>query len=182
MEKNSLQQQIENMGKEEIKTPFYSKKGYLIEYRTFNKSYSISLLLRTLAFAFDFVVPALIQFLMWKVMNLGFVYSGIVTLIYYHMYYFLTLMILRGRTVGMAIAKRRVVHKSGFGTTMLNYYMRSMVSAVFALPFIGWVFMGINGLSLLLLRGISIVDLISQTIVVSEKQHDELKLIERLEQ
>lgn len=181
MVKSNIVQQLANLGKDPVKLPTYSKKGFLLEYPTFTKSYILSLILRTLSFLFDFIIPAGMQYLIWKLMNNGLIMSGAITIIYYHMYYFLTMMVLNGRTIGLAIAKRRVVHKSGFKTSMFNYYMRSMVSATLAIPVIGWGLILLNGLSLLMLRGISLIDLITQTIVVSSRQYEELELIERLE-
>ena len=182
-------EQITNIVGRDIKRPYYSKRGFLIEHPNFTKEYFVHLLLRTLAFAFDFLIPGMIQYFMYMALQGTFgtevkwVFSGITSMIYFHVYFSLTMAILKGRTIGLAIAKLTVVHKSGFSTSFVNYYFRGLISSVFAVPWIGWMLAGLNALStVFIFRGVSLVDIISGTVLVTNKRKEELLIIERMQE
>ncbi|WKX02589.1 RDD family protein [Candidatus Mycoplasma mahonii] len=177
MAKNKINVEIDNI----IEMPFYSKKGILVEFPKYNKKYYKFIFLRVIGFAIDFLIPGVIQFLIWSIFKKGIILSGLATIMYYNFYYFTTMMILKNRTIGMVICRQHVIHKTGFLTSMANIYLRSIIMSVYALPYIGWGFMFLNFMSLFLLRGLTIFDLISQTIVISNHQYETLKYIEREE-
>lgn len=182
------QDEIKDIIGRDITKPHYSKKGILIEHPRWSKAYAMHLLLRTMAFAFDFMIPGAIQYLMYIALEGSFgseikwIFSGLVSMVYFHIYFVTTMAILKGRTIGLALAKMCVVHKSGFSTGFTNYYFRGLISSIYSIPWIGWMLAGVNAITLLtVFRGVSLTDLLSGTVLVTTKRREELLAIERMQ-
>ncbi|CAM9128000.1 RDD family protein [Mycoplasma marinum] len=160
--------------------PSYSPKGFIIEYPKLKKTFWIQMLLRLLAFILDFSIVVGLWAIMYYVVFKGNEYLPfIIPLLYVAIYMTIVPMCTNGRTIGLAIAKLRIVHKTGFHTSYANYYFRGMLVVMYAVPIIGQFLMIAACISAFLTRGITPVGGISQTVIVSSKTYENLKKLER---
>ncbi len=162
--------------KDLIFKPTYSPKGFLIEYKKINKNFWMQMLLRLLAFILDYSIVIVIWAIMYFSLMKGNKYIPfIIPLLYCAIYQTIVPMCTKGRTMGLALARLRIVHKSGFYSSMSNYYFRGMLSVFYAIPIIGQILMISAILSSFLTRGVTLIGGLSQTIIISTKTYEKLQ-------
>lgn len=187
MVKNSLDRidllskyNVDNKKIAEVIPPTYSKFNFLIEWTRINLKFYFYVFIKGLSFLLDVLIPAIAQVMLYLLVpTLDSIFSILITAIYYHIYLFVSMALSKGRTVGQLLGKTRVIHKTGFSTSWLNYYMRAFISTIYVIPVVGWVMLTISAVTPFFMRGITLTDLISQTIVVTEKKYVEISDFER---
>ncbi|TCG10508.1 RDD family protein [Mycoplasma marinum] len=159
----------------------YTKSGRLVEFPIYSKIYSFYILLRSLAFATDFLMVLILQTIVYKILGGGignFFLSSTIAFVYLLIYNSFTMIITDGQTLGMKIAKVKAVHASGFSTSKQIILIRAAIGAVYALPVVGWAMVIANIFSALFFKGFTMVDYCSRTVVVTIKTFKNLSIIE----
>lgn len=170
---------VKNNSNVSLYKPTYSPKGFLLEYPSLNKNYWFAIFMRFLAFLMDIgIVIILWSILYFLVFNKSIYLPLIIPIIYFVIYNTLIPMITNGRTIGLFIARLRIVHKSGFYTSFSNLYFRGLCVGLYVIPILGQLLMITSFLSGFLTKGITLIGLISQTIVISNKTYEKLLKME----
>ncbi len=159
----------------------YTKKGRLVEFPIHSKKYWLYILSRVLGFLTDIILVIIVQTIVFKLLGEGiggFFLSATVAFVWLMLYNSIFMFISNGQTLGMKIAKVRAVHASGFVTSKQIILVRAMLSALYAIPIIGWAMILTNIFSGIFFKGFTMVDYCSRTVVITNNTFKNLSIVE----
>lgn len=144
----------------------YTKYNRVIEFPNNSKEYIKFLALRAFAFAIDYLIVLTLQLLLYNFTSFEWWMVGLAGLAWMIAYASLMFMVF-GRTLGLIATRLYATHHTGFLTSNRDLFFRGLLMSIYTFPVVGWALMGTTALTTPFWKGITLVDFISRTTVMT---------------
>lgn len=147
---------------------FFRQNGFIVGFMKYNLDFLLYLLLRSLQFLFDIILPNIFMITLWRIYNLNIFMSTLFSFLFYIGFQLVGIIIFKNKSLGMAIGKLETVEKNGLFASRSIYFYRSIFSVLYLFPFLGWLLIIPSIISFVINKGISFIDLITKSQILPE--------------
>ena len=152
-----------------MKKLFFRKNGFIIEFLKLEKLFFLYLFKKISSFLIDMSLFVILQIFAYFVLKINIFLSTFLIFSIFLLSNLTFAFLFKNKTLGLFVARLSIVDFDAKKISRNKLIIRIMIYSLYSIPFIGWFLALVSFISMFFTRGITIVDILSKTQIISKE-------------